>query len=83
MNTAELLSEDEVKRKEHSSKTIELNIVFSMKEEQWIAVEKFYVMMMMELWWHTSRLHGTVMGGRLSFTKKLFNGVSFPNQHLN
>ena len=38
--------------------------VSSMEEEQWMTMKKFHVMVMMELWWHTSRLYGTVMGGR-------------------
>ena len=46
--------------------------VSSMEKEQWKAVKKFHVMVMVELWWHTSKLCGTVMGGRrLSLNKEI------------
>ena len=83
VNTAECQTKMISKGRSAAAKQLELNRVFSMEEDQWKAVKKFHVMVMMELWWHTSRLCGTVMGGRLSLAKKLFNGVSFPNKHLN
>ena len=43
-----------------------------------MTMKKFHVMMMVELWWHISRLYGTVMGGReVLFHKEIVQWISF------